>query len=207
MDTDERVIRKRDKSAKRKSIIDAAVKVFLEEGFEHASMDRISEVAVASKRTVYNHFPRKEDLLKAVIELFADEMGALKNIPYDGYRPLEEQLGEFADAEISVVQNPTWIGLIRLLLSVFTSYPDLAKEAMLKHATSEDGLMKWVRAATDDGKLATTDYSLASRVFSAMLGGAFTWPAVYRGGVAGHIPTELKHEIIEVFLARYKKDT
>lgn len=205
MDNQETGRRKRDTGAKRKSILDAAVKVFLNVGFENASMDRISEVAIASKRTVYNHFSCKEDLLWAVIELFNEEMRLLKNIPYDSHRNLEDQLGMFVDAEISVVQNPTWMGLIRLLLSVFTSYPDVAKEAMVKHATYENGLTTWMRAAMLDGKLATDDYILASRVFSAMLGGAFTWPAVYQAGILDQMTMELKQEIIRVFLARYGK--
>jgi len=69
-------------------------------------MDHIAEVAIASNRTIYNHFPRKEDLLRAVIELFNEEMRLIKNIRYDKTRTLEGQLGEFVDAEISVVQNP-----------------------------------------------------------------------------------------------------
>lgn len=193
--------RKRDKSTKRKSILDAAVKVFLEEGFENASMDRISEAAKASKRTVYNHFPSKEDLLRAVIELFTDEMRGLKNIPYDKNRTLEEQLSEFADVEIRVAQDRTWMGMIKFLLAVFMRYPAVAKEAVAEHAKSENGLTAWMRAASNDGRLAAGDCILAARVFSAMLGGAFTWPAVYQGELRGH--RELKREIIRTFLAGY----
>lgn len=206
MDTRETSGRKRDKSAKRKSIVDAAVKVFLKEGFENAGMDHISEVAGASKRTVYNYFPSKEDLLRAVIELFSDEMRNMKNIVYDGGRTLEEQLGEFVDVEVSVVQNSTWMGLIRFLLSVFIRYPDIAREAMVKQAKSENGLVAWMRAAMRDGKLATDDYILAAKVFSAMIGGAFTWPAVYQGEFLDHMTMELKQEIVRTFLARYGKN-
>lgn len=207
MKDQETVKRKRDKSAKRKSILDAAMKVFLDEGYEKASMDHISEVAIASKRTVYNHFPCKEDLLRAVLELFDEEMRSLKNIPYDSHLTLEEQLGDFVDVEISVVQNPTWMGLIRLLLSVFASYPDVAKEAMEKHATTESGLTTWMRAAILDGKIYTNDYILASKIFSSMLGGAFTWPAVYQGGILNQTTLEMKQEIIRTFLARFGSST
>lgn len=202
-----KVKRKRDKSAKRHSILEAAMKVFMEKGYENASMDQISEVAIASKRTVYNHFPCKEDLLRAVLEVFDEEMKLLKNVSYSTHRTLEEQLGEFVDAEIAVVQNKTWMGLIQLLLSVFTSNPDIAKEAMMKHATTESSMTSWMRAAMSDGKLVYGDPVLASRVFSSMLGGAFTWPAVYQGGILFPATLELKNEIIQTFLARYGKIT
>ena len=120
---------------------------------------------------------------------------------------MEEQLGDFVDVEISVVQNPTWMGLIRLLLSVFASYPDVAKEAMEKHATTESGLTTWMRAAILDGKIYTNDYILASKIFSSMLGGAFTWPAVYQGGILNQTTLEMKQEIIRTFLARFGSST
>jgi TetR/AcrR family transcriptional regulator, regulator of autoinduction and epiphytic fitness len=203
MESNEANREKRDKSTKRKSILNAAIKVFLSVGFENASMDHIAEVAVASKRTVYNYFPSKKELLRAVIELFNDEMKDLKNIPYSSSRTMEDQLGDFIDAEIHVVQNPTWMGIIRFLVSVFISYPDIAKEAMAAHADSENGLTSWMHAAKDDGKLATDDYILASMVFSALIGGAFTWPSVYQGEFSGLRAMDLKQEIIKTFLARY----
>jgi TetR/AcrR family transcriptional regulator of autoinduction and epiphytic fitness len=200
------VRKKRDTSAKRKSIIAAAMRVFLDEGYEKASMDHISDVAAASKRTVYNHFPCKEDLLRAVLDLFGEEMRSIKNIPYESHRSLEDQLLSFIDIESSIVENSTWMGLIRLLLSVFASYPELAKEAMEKHAKTESGLTSWMRAAILDGKLDTNDHILASRVLSSMLGGAITWPAVYQGGTFTRISPELKEEIVLTFLARFGKD-
>lgn len=195
----------RDTSEKRESIVDAAIEVFLAEGYEKASMDRISEAAAASKRTVYNHFASKELLLRAVLERFDEEMRGLKAIAYDPNRPVEEQLGQFAEAELAVVRNGTWMGLIRFLLAIFGSYPELARETMAKHASSESALTAWMRAAIRDGKLSTKDPVLASRVFSSMLGGAFTWPAVYQGGLLDSTAAELKRELIGAFLDRYGK--
>ena len=91
--------RKRDTSKKRDSILDAAAQAFMDEGFDNASMDRIAEIAGASKRTVYNHFPSKEDLFRAVLNRFMEQAFALKQISYDPACRLEDQLGAFADAK------------------------------------------------------------------------------------------------------------
>src|SRR5271155_1948356 len=48
-------------------ILDAAAKVFLERGFEDASVDEIADVARAGKPTIYARFPGKEALFAAVI--------------------------------------------------------------------------------------------------------------------------------------------
>lgn len=53
----------------REHILYAAKNVFLEMGFERASMDVIAARAQTSKRTLYAHFESKEKLYLAIIEL------------------------------------------------------------------------------------------------------------------------------------------
>jgi AcrR family transcriptional regulator len=53
----------------REHILFVAKDVFLEMGFERASMDAIAERAQTSKRTLYAHFENKEKLYLAGIEL------------------------------------------------------------------------------------------------------------------------------------------
>lgn len=62
-----------------KHILHAAKNVFLEVGFERASMDMIAERAQTSKRTLYAHFESKEKLYLAIIELVREiQLGKLK---------------------------------------------------------------------------------------------------------------------------------
>src|ERR1700761_9591323 len=49
-------------------ILDAAGRVFLEHGFQGASVDEIAEAASAGKPTIYARFPNKQALFTAVIE-------------------------------------------------------------------------------------------------------------------------------------------
>ena len=79
-------------SAKRETILGAATAAFRDEGYESTSMDRIAELAVASKRTVYNHFGCKEALFRAVVARLFEESMALKRVAWDPNRSLEEQL-------------------------------------------------------------------------------------------------------------------
>jgi TetR/AcrR family transcriptional regulator, regulator of autoinduction and epiphytic fitness len=195
----------RDTSQKRESIIAAAMEEFRDKGYDGGSMDRIAEIAGASKRTVYNHFPSKDELFQAVVDRFGSEMRSLKLIRYDAERGLEEQLSEFADAELAVVKDPAWMGFIKVLLTVFMRDPELARKAMSRHMAGEDSLTAWMREAARDGRLAAEDPVLAARVFSAMLSGAFTWPAVYQGYLDDRAVPALKKELIETFLGRYRR--
>jgi AcrR family transcriptional regulator len=54
--------RSRKRQATRQSISDAATRLFWERGFDHVTVDEIAAAADVGRMTVFNHFPRKEDL-------------------------------------------------------------------------------------------------------------------------------------------------
>lgn len=54
--------RSRKRLATRQSISDAATHLFIERGFDHVTVDEIAEAADVGRMTVFNHFPRKEDM-------------------------------------------------------------------------------------------------------------------------------------------------
>jgi len=54
--------RTRKRLATRQSISDAATRLFLERGFDHVTVDEIAEAADVGRKTVFNHFSRKEDM-------------------------------------------------------------------------------------------------------------------------------------------------
>ena len=77
---------------KREAIIQAATQAFQEFGVNGTSMDKLAELANVSKRTVYNHFSTKEEL---VMHLVTQQwQTAILNInkKYDATLPLDEQL-------------------------------------------------------------------------------------------------------------------
>ena len=194
----------RDTSRKRDSILDAALEAFQNEGFDNASMDRIAELAGASKRTVYNHFASKDALFKAVINRFMGEIAALKQIPYDAEQSLEEQLALFADTKLSILDNPAWLGLFKVGLGVLIRDPVLARESLAQAETGEDYLAHWLQAATAGGRLHVEEPDLAAEMFWAMLSGAFIWPHLLQGPMDSEHIQSLKEELIQTFLARYR---
>jgi AcrR family transcriptional regulator len=54
--------RTRKRLATRQSISDAATRLFFERGFDAVTVDEIAEAADVGRMTVFNHFPRKEDM-------------------------------------------------------------------------------------------------------------------------------------------------
>ena len=54
--------RSRKRLATRDGISVAATRLFLERGFDHVTVDEIAQAADVGRMTVFNHFPRKEDM-------------------------------------------------------------------------------------------------------------------------------------------------
>ena len=54
--------RSRKRLATRQGISTAATRLFLERGFEQVTVDEIAAAADVGRMTVFNHFPRKEDM-------------------------------------------------------------------------------------------------------------------------------------------------
>jgi AcrR family transcriptional regulator len=54
--------RTRKRLATRQAISDAATRLFMEHGFDQVTVDEIAEAADVGRMTVFNHFPRKEDM-------------------------------------------------------------------------------------------------------------------------------------------------
>ena len=64
--TNEKGLRERKKLATRRAISDIATGLFMERGFDNVTVAEVAEVANVAKMTVFNYFPRKEDLFLIV---------------------------------------------------------------------------------------------------------------------------------------------
>jgi TetR/AcrR family transcriptional regulator of autoinduction and epiphytic fitness len=195
---------KRNTDRKRLTIMDAAAQVFVGAGYDNASMDRIAEVAGASKRTVYNHFPSKELLFNAVIGRFLQESRELKQVRYEAGKSLSAQLGRFADSIIDLTRNAQWLGLVKVMTSLTIHRPELVAETMAGVHDEKDTLEVWLEEATTDGRLRVKQPALVARTFWAALSGAFLMPAIYLAPLPRHEAQAIKQELIAMLLARHR---
>lgn len=194
--------KKRDTSQKRKAILDGAVKVFTQNGFDTSSMDHIAEVAGVSKRTIYNHFPSKEILFQAIIADFLGKRDEIKPIQYTPARPIEAQLKEFAKAELFLIDDPVRRGLSKLFTSVFLMDIDFGKKTRSQYEP-HSAFIAWLNAAKKEQKLSFESPQLAARIFYGMVEGCLTYAALFTDGASLKDTDYLLDEIILTFLSRY----
>jgi AcrR family transcriptional regulator len=106
-------------------ILDAAGRVFLERGFEGASVDEIAEVARAGKPTIYARFPGKEALFAAVVLRKVRQVGALETIA-ETAGPIEARLTALACALLNKALAVETVGLMRSTIAEARRFPELA---------------------------------------------------------------------------------
>jgi AcrR family transcriptional regulator len=70
-------LRERKKQATRRLIADIATGLFLARGFDNVTVAEVAEAANVSKMTVFNYFPRKEDLF---LDRLADQLADLTEV-------------------------------------------------------------------------------------------------------------------------------
>jgi TetR/AcrR family transcriptional regulator of autoinduction and epiphytic fitness len=202
MTNDRKPRKKRDTSQKHKIILEGAIQVFIENGFEVSSMDKIAEVAGVSKRTIYNHFNSKEVLFQAIVADFLKQREAIKPIKYSTKLSLGDQLKEFARAELYLIDDPTRRGLSKLFTSVFLMDVEFGKATRSQYNPHQP-LILWLESAKADGKLNYQSPELAARIFYGMVEGCLTYPALFTDGASLKNVDILLDEIIDTFLCRF----
>jgi len=106
-------------------ILDSAGHVFLDRGFEGASVEEIAEAASAGKPTIYARFPNKQALFTAVIERLVRRNTSL-DVLSCGDGPIEVRLEALATLILTRLLSPETIGLIRVAVAEARRFPDLA---------------------------------------------------------------------------------
>jgi TetR/AcrR family transcriptional regulator of autoinduction and epiphytic fitness len=203
MDGEPKSRKKRDTSLKRQAILDGAVKVFTERGFDASSMDRIAEVAGVSKRTVYNHFLSKEILFQTIVADFVGRHDEIKPIEFSKTDSIQAQLRRFIKAELFLIDDTVRRGLSKLLTSTFLMNIEFGKATYGKYQP-HSAFISWLEAAGENRVLYCESPELAARIFYGLVEGCLTWNALMSDGDSLENSELLINEIISVFLARYK---
>jgi TetR/AcrR family transcriptional regulator len=82
------------------AILDAAVRLFSEHGYDGVSMRRIAESAGVSKANIYHHFASKEALYFAIMRRSAQELTELIESLAEGKGSFSQRLRVFASAHL-----------------------------------------------------------------------------------------------------------
>lgn len=108
-------------------LVQAAGRVFLEHGYDGASMELVAAQAGVTRKTIYNHFSGKDALFAAVaISLCQQVVTAFDDVgQHSG--TIEERLVGFCKAIIGLLISAPGLEIYRLIVGIVRRFPDLAK--------------------------------------------------------------------------------
>jgi len=112
----------------REHILWVAKDVFLEMGFERASMDEVAARAETSKRSLYAHFESKEKLFLAVIGLVRGLFLNRLKMPADYSDEPAEALAMFCGRYLEALLYESSIQMLRVSMAETTRFPQGAAQ-------------------------------------------------------------------------------
>jgi TetR/AcrR family transcriptional regulator of autoinduction and epiphytic fitness len=191
---------------KREAIIQAAIAEFRANGFDITSMDKIAATAGVSKRTVYNHFPSKEELFAEILNQLWARISAEQSVVYNRDQPLREQLRQMLQAKVQLMADENFLTLARVAIAATIHSPERAQNMIERMGEREEGLTVWIRAAQADGRLKPVDPEFAAHQVQGLLKTFGFWPQMSMGRAALDVDMQntVAESALEMFLACYQ---
>lgn len=143
-----------ERSQRRDDIVDAAVTLFVAEGFEPVTLDRIAAAAHVAKRTIYTYIGDRTEVFLAAVE-------RLRERALHDARP-DEGLQGLARGIVFALHSDDAVGLHRLAIGEARRFPDLAVRFY------DDGPRRYIAALRQ--RLPEHDGPRAEALFALLLG-------------------------------------
>jgi len=143
---------------RRQAFLDAARDVFLEQGYESASMSEIVRRAGGSLATLYAQFGDKEGIFLAMLETRMMQVTDALEVELKAHTPLEEGLRRIGARFAGKLVEPQSLELYRLVVGLAKKFPDLAQTFMqLGPNKVRVGLAAYLQDRADAGEIPQSD--------------------------------------------------
>jgi AcrR family transcriptional regulator len=195
---------KRRADARPDEILDAALALFMERGFDATRMEDVAKRAGLSKAGVYLYFDGKEALLKALI---VREVGPVARhaeaMATAGAAEPEQTLRAIAGFVVGRISDPRIFAVPHLVISIATRFPDIARfyrEEVIDRARGAIGAI--VKAGVAKGEFRDIDPDIAVR----LLVGPFMFEALWRHVFAGEPGIRNADDVLDLTLALLRRE-
>jgi AcrR family transcriptional regulator len=155
-----------DDSSKRRQILAGARRIFMELGFDAASMGEIARAAGVSKGTLYVYFTDKNALFEAIVE----EISLVHSrIGYEldaNNHDVAAVLTRFGTAYMELLCRPEGGSAVRTIMAIAERMPEIGRRYYSTIvAGGTNRLAQYLAAQTEAGLLEIDDHELAAEQF------------------------------------------
>jgi len=159
-------------SGKKKAVLKAALRLFLEQGYGATSMDAIAREAGVSKATLYAHLKNKEELFEAITTSCARLNATLHPVFEAGHQDIRAELLSFARDHVALLLSPEGAAMYRIVIAEAPRFPELGRAFFENGPAIRHGAMvDYLKTADERGLLKVDDARRAASEFFGMIGG------------------------------------
>jgi AcrR family transcriptional regulator len=193
-------------SSKRRQILDGARKVFMDLGFDGASMGEIARSAGVSKGTLYVYFADKNRLFEAIVEEEALAQGKVA-FNFDPERDVTTTLMEFGQAYIQLLCRPGGGSATRTVMAIAERMPEVGRRFYNNViALTIARLAAYLEVRVRLGDLEIEDCPLAATQFMELCQASLFKPFIFQAAPAPSAEriTHVIESATRMFLAGYR---
>jgi AcrR family transcriptional regulator len=155
------------------TLLDVAVAVFNERGFEATSMDELASRLGVTKSAIYHHVPSKVELLRLALDRALDELSAVLTEPGAVTGPAIDRLEHVVRGSVRVLTAQ--LPFVTLLLRVRGNSP-VESEALRRRRELDRVVTDLVRAAVAEGSVRPdVDPAVTSRLLFGTVNSLTEW--------------------------------
>ena len=161
---------RKDAILKRKELIKHATEMFLEMGYEKASMNNLVKRSGSSKSTIYKHFRSRQALFIAVLdEIIRDHLAPIENLDLTTLS-IEEGLKLIGRTSLKVITSQDFVNLCRIIYAEAERIPYVGS-TYYEHGPKRGmaGVVKYLSTMVEKGRIRCADPSVAAEYFWGMI--------------------------------------
>lgn len=184
------------RKATRAKLVDAALRLFSSSGYEHATVDDISQAAGYSKGAYYFHFSTKDDVLLELLRIWTEGRTAAIAAELDERSTDGEAVERVLEAFFSYQDAPQWPGVLLEFWAQAVRNPEVSKRLSHGYAGWRKSITAAFERAAAAGTLRVESADDAAALVLAAHDGYAVQVAIGSPGGKAMTPAELAGSLI-----------
>jgi AcrR family transcriptional regulator len=180
----------------RAKLIDAALQLFSTSGYEHATVDDISQAAGYSKGAYYFHFSTKDDILLELLRIWTEARGTVLDAHATDGPPSRDELHDMLAAFFSYRDAPQWPGVLLEFWAQAVRNPEVSRRLSSAYAGWRKRISEAFQAAAAAGNVAVESPEDVGAVVLAAHDGYAVQVAIGSPGGRAMTPGELADSLL-----------
>jgi AcrR family transcriptional regulator len=151
---------------RRAAFLKAAREVFLEHGYDNASMAEIVRRAGGSLSTLYAQFGGKKGLFEAMVDARVEELTEPMVVELSAHTPIREGLQRIGERFMARLSEPDALNVFRLMAGQARTFPDLAGGyARRGPERIRAALAAYLKDRAEAGEIRIENFDVAAQIF------------------------------------------